>query len=72
MTDMVIIGLVVSLILSNAYWMFQVQRLVNKLMCRDFAEYQRVTHEPVRKKPEPQMFHVEPVDDLSVLDNFKI
>lgn len=72
MTDIVIISLVISLILSNAFWMFQVQRLVNKLMCRDFPEYQRVRHEPVKKRPEPQMFHVEPIEDLSVLDNFKI
>lgn len=72
MNEIILISLVVSLILSNAFWMFQVQRLVNKLMCRDFPEYQRVRHEPVRKRPEPPTFQMEPTEDLSVLDNFKI
>lgn len=68
---MIIPILVVSLLISNGYWMYQVHRLVNKLMCRDFAEYQRVTHEPVKKR---EMFHVEQEvpEDLSILDSFKI
>ena len=65
----VITILVVSLIVSNIYWMIHVQILVNKIMSRSFAEYNRVIKPPVK---QPASFHVEQPDDLSVLDSFKI
>lgn len=50
MTDLYLtLGLLVLNIFQFVFWSWQNQMLVNKLMCRDLAEYKHVT-EPPRPK----------------------
>lgn len=61
--------LVVALLVSNAYWLYQVQRLVDKLMSRNYQEYQMAKE---YKMDKPQAYKREsfdhPAENLDVLN----
>lgn len=53
MIDWIIISLVSLNIFQLIFWSWQNHKLVNKLMCRDFAEYSLITNGPPKvEKPE--------------------
>lgn len=47
----VIASLVVLNIAQFAFWSWQNQMLVNKIMCKDLAEYKHLTEPPKEKPP---------------------
>jgi hypothetical protein len=66
MDAVVSLGLVGLIVFQQAFYLRQIQKLIDKLMSRDLTEYQRaVTPTPPREKqPEYQPF----AEDLSVLN----
>lgn len=45
------IGLVAFNVFQFIFWSWQNQTLVNKLMCRDLAEYNYITNKPEKSEP---------------------
>lgn len=41
------------LIISNVYWAFIVNKLVNKLMSRNYFEFKQAEENPIETKTEP-------------------
>ncbi len=70
MNDLALIIVSILLIASNAYWAWQTQVLINKLMSRNYYEFKEasVTTEKPRKKIVTDPF----VDDLSSMSEFNI
>ncbi len=52
MTEILISGLVILLIASNAFWGVVVHKLINKLMSRTFWDYQQAKVIPKTKEQE--------------------
>ena len=52
MESIVISGLVILLILSNAFWALVAHKLINKIMSRDFFAYQQAKQIPKDKQQE--------------------
>lgn len=52
MTEIVLSGLAILLIASNLFWMFVCHRLIDKLMSRNFYEYQQTKMMPKSQEQE--------------------
>lgn len=67
-----LIGLLASLnLIQFFFWSFQVHRLVNKLMSKDFAEYNAIVKGPPERTPQVVDFDsvVEEQDILKELNS---
>lgn len=64
---MIVTLLVCLLIIQQVFWSITTHRLLNKLMCRNYLEYQQAEQafkpQPLKIAPEP-----EPQEDLGSLD----
>ena len=68
--EIITLGLVsLLLVVSNIYWMRHSQKLVDKIMSRDFTEYRSAElKKPIDKRPEQEPVVVR--DDLAALNDF--
>lgn len=58
----------ILLVVTNVYWMYHSQKLVNKLMSRDFTEFRLAeTKEPVKRDKRQASKSNESPEDFGVL-----
>lgn len=62
--------LIVMLLLQQAFWMFHTQKLSNKLMSRNYAEYLQAQASAKNTAAAPPLPPREPVEDLGALSSF--
>ena len=71
MEDKIIYGLVGYCLLRELFYLYSVQKLVNKLMSRSYYEYnQAVKFEP--QKPQMKFKEEDEVEDLGVLSGIGV
>lgn len=54
------------IVFQQTFFMWQIHKLVNKLMCRSYTEYENATKELPPKIQLPE----EPLEDMGVLANY--
>lgn len=68
MIEYVIIGiLLLCLVMQQGFYMIQMNKLINKIMSRNYAEYQTVQNPPMSQPMMQNGFTVELPDDLEDL-----
>lgn len=63
----IIIVLAALLCIQQVFWTWQVHRLINKLMSRNYFEYQTTSNLKPEKKEEQFKADLTPTDDLAGL-----
>lgn len=62
-------GLIALNVLQLFFWTWQVHKLVNKLMCRDLAEYRHIERRPVKvEKSNSNTAHDELLEEAEILN----
>jgi hypothetical protein len=70
--EVAITALSLVLLLTNAFWAWQLHRLVNKLMSRNYAEYQMVAQPPATTPFAGKVELPDVRQDLGALDGFGV
>lgn len=63
--------LTVIIVVQHFFYMREINRLIDKLMSRDFSEYKRAVEPSIPTGTRPEANHDVP-EDLRVLQNFQL